>query len=189
MRKMLALLTAFSVGVVGTIPVPVFAQQAAAVAAAARPIDPLVLATFNAYRAGGPALAERIRTLILQSNNLASDVARAITTNGLLNPRQRAAGQDGLVQALSRLGATPEQLQPVGPTGGPDSVPAVVANGPPAAPGGLVDQVPSGAGLGGLSDGQWVAIVTALAVGGGALGVGIYETTKKKPVTTPVSPN
>ena len=188
MRKMLALLTAFSVGVVGTIPVPVFAQQAAAVAAAVRPIDPLVLATFNAYRAGGPALTERIRTLILQSNNLASDVARAITTNGLLNPRQRAAGQDGLVQALSRLGATPEQLQPVGPTGGPDSVPGVVANGPPAAPGGLVDQVPAAAGAG-LSDAQWVALAGALGIGGGALGFGLYEATKKKPVTTPVSPN
>jgi hypothetical protein len=178
-RKALALLSAFSVGVGGAIPGQVLAQQSVPVAAitgAARPIDPIVLATFKAYPAGGTALTERIRLLLLQSNYLANDVARAITRNGVLNPRQRAAGQEGLAQALSRLGAE----RPPPPSSDPGEADP---SGLPAAPGGLVDQVPPTAAGAGLSDAQWTAIVGGLAIGGGALGFGIYELTKK------VSPN
>jgi hypothetical protein len=179
-RKALAVLSAFSVGVAGAIPVPVVAQQtvaAAAVTAPARPIDPIVLETFKAYRAGGQALTERIRLLVLQNNYLSGDVARAITTKGLLNPAQRAAAEQGLADALTRLGAATAQQLPPAPTGGLDP------SGPPAVPSGLVDQVPPAAADAGLSGGQWAALVGALAVGGGALGFGLYEVTKK------VSPN
>src|ERR1700693_4929492 len=98
MRKALAVLSAFSVGVAGAIPGPVFAQSVPVAAATvpARPIDPIVLETFKAYRGGGPALTERIRVLLLQNNYLSGDVARAITTKGLLNPAQRAAAEQGL---------------------------------------------------------------------------------------------
>jgi hypothetical protein len=148
----------------------------AAVTGSARAIDPIVLATFKAYPAGGPALTDRIRLLLLQNNYLANDVARAITQNKLLNPRQRAAGEEGLAQALSRLGAvTPPPPSP--PTGPEDP------SAPPAVPAGLVDQVPPAATDAGLSGTQWAAIVGGLAIGGGALGFGIYELTKK------VSPN
>jgi hypothetical protein len=189
MRKALALLSAFSVGVAGVIPVSVFAQQGAAaapVAAAARPIDPVVLAAFKAYPAGGPLLTDRIRLLLLQNNYLANDVARAVTTNGLLNPRQRAAGEQGLAEALSRLGVT-GQLQPPAPASPPDLDPG----GSLAGTNGLVNQVPPAATDAGLSDAQWAALVAGLAIGGGALGFGIYETTKKTTaqVTKPVSPN
>ena len=150
MRKTLALLTAFSVGVAGTIPVPVFAQQrvaaAAPVTAPAAAIDPIVLATFKAYPDGGQALTDRIRVLILQNNYLASDVARAIKANGLLAPAQRVAAEKGLAEALSRLGVTAQAAE-------------------------------------GLSAAQWAALVTTLGIGGGALGFGVYEVTKK------VSPN
>jgi hypothetical protein len=181
MRRTLALLTAFSVGVAGTLPVPVFAQQSLALAAVPAPtpsIDPIVLETFKAYRAGGQALTERIRLLLLQNNYLAGDVARAIATKGLLNPAQRAAGEQGLADALTRLGANVQQLPPTTPAVGPELDP----NAPPPTPSGLVDQASTGFGAG-LSDTQWVALVGALGVGGGALGFGIYEATKK------VSPN
>jgi hypothetical protein len=188
MRKALALLSAFSVAVVGTIPIPALAQQgvvAAPVAAAVRPIDPIVLATFKAYPAGGPLLTDRVRLLLLQNNYLANDVARAITTNGLLNARQRAAGEQGLAEALSRLGATAQQA-PIPPSG-----PQLDPSAPQPGPSGLVDQVPPAAADAGLSGAQWAAVVGALAIGGAALGVGIYEADKKTttPVTKPVSPN
>jgi hypothetical protein len=191
MRKALALLSAFSVGLVGTIPVTAFAQQgvaAAPVAASARPIDPIVLATFKAYPAGGPLLTDRIRLLLLQNNYLANDVARAITTNGLLNPRQRAAGEQGLAEALSRLGATAEQA-PIPPSG-PQLDPGAPQPGP-SVPNGLVDQVPPAAADAGLSGAQWAALVGGLAIGGAALGIGLYEANKKTttPVTKPVSAN
>jgi hypothetical protein len=191
MRKALALLSAFSVGVAGAIPGPVFAQQgvaAAGGAAAARPIDPIVLATFKAYPAGGPLLTDRIRLLLLQNNYLANDVARAITQNGLLSPRQRAAGEQGLAEALSRLGVTAAQQPP--PPSAPDLDPGGSLTTPPGS-NGLVDQVPPAATDAGLSGAQWAALVGALALGGGALGFGIYETSKKTttPVTKPVSPN
>jgi hypothetical protein len=147
MRRTLALLTAFSVGAAGAIPVPVFAQQRVAAAPVTAPvaaIDPIVLSTFKAYPNGGHALTDRVRVLILQNNYLASDVARAIKTDGLLGPAQRAATEKGLAEALSRLGVTAQEE-----------------------------------GLGGLSGAQWGALVTTLAVGGGALGFGIYEVTKK----------
>ena len=183
MRKTLALLTAVSVGVSGALPVPVFAQQLALapVAGPAAPIDPIVLETFKAYRGGGQALTERIRLLLLQNNYLTADVARAIATKGLLNPAQRAAGEQGLADALSRLGAQQPPPAPA-PTGALDP-----AAGGPVVPGGLVDQVPPAlppaAADAGLSDGQWVALVGALGIGGGALGFGLYEAHKK------VSPN
>jgi hypothetical protein len=149
MRKTLALLTAFSLGAAGTIPAPVFAQQRvspAAVTDPAAPIDPIVLATFKAYPDGGQALTDRIRVLILQNNYLASDVARAVKSDGLLTPVQRTAAEKGLAEALSRLGVTAQEEA-------------------------------------GLSGAQWAALVTTLAVGGGALGFGLYEVSKK------VSPN
>jgi|HubBroStandDraft_6_1064221.scaffolds.fasta_scaffold862084_2 hypothetical protein len=145
MRRTLALLTAFSVGVSGTIPVSVFAQErvaAAPVTAPAAAIDPIVLATFKAYPDGGQALTDRVRVLILQNNYLASDVARAIKANGLLAPAQRVAAEKGLAEAMSRLGVTAQEEA-------------------------------------GLSGAQWAALVTTLAVGGGALGLGVYEVTKK----------
>jgi hypothetical protein len=187
MHKTLVLVTAFSVGVASAFPGPVFAQQTMALAAvtAAKPaIDPIVLATLKAYPKGGAALTDRIRLLLLQNNYLTGDVARAVTQQGLLNPLQRAAAQEGMSQALSQLGATPQQPPPTPPPGGPDSVPVAGPSDPgAAAPGGLVDQVP-GAGFGaGLSDAQWVALVGVLGIGGGALGFGLYETQKK------VSPN
>jgi hypothetical protein len=181
MRKSVALLTALSVGVSGAIPVPVFAQQLALapVAAPAAPIDPIVLETFKAYHAGGPALTERIRLLLLQNNYLTGDVARAIATKGLLNPAQRAAGEQGLADALTRLGAAGQQPPPPAPTGAPDPD----ASGPPVVPGGLVDQVPPAVADAGLSDGQWAALAGVVGIGGGALGFGLYEAHKK------VSPN
>jgi hypothetical protein len=186
MRKALAVLSAFSVGVAGAIPGPVFAQQGAPVAqitVPVRPIDPVVLETLKAYRAGGPALSERIRLLLLQNNYLSGDVARAITTKGLLNPAQRAAAEQGLADALTRLGVNAQQPPPALTSSQPDpSGPQAGPNGPGAIPSGLMNQVPAAAGVG-LSDAQWVALVGALAVGGGALGFGIYEVTKK------VSPN
>jgi hypothetical protein len=161
MRRVLAALTACAVGLADTIPVPVFAQQAVAAAPAvasapAATIDPIVLATFRAYPDGGQALTDRIRVLVLQNNYLAGDVARAIKANGLLVPTQRTAAEQGLAEALSRLGVTAQ-----------------------AAGGGT-----------GLTGEQWTAILTVLSVGGGMLGFGIYEISKKNnPVTTQVSPN
>ena len=71
--------------------------------------DPIVLATFKAYPDGGQALSDRVRVLILQNNYLATDVARAIKTDGLLGPAQRAATEKGLAEALSRLGVTAQE--------------------------------------------------------------------------------
>src|ERR1700683_1626756 len=149
MRRTWALVTAFSVGVAGAIPVPVFAQQRVAAAPATAPaaaIDPIVLATFKAYPDGGQALTDRIRVLILQNNYLATAIARAIKTDGRVGPAQRAATEKGLAEALSRLGVTAQEEA-------------------------------------GLSGAQWAALVTTLGIGGGALGVGLDEVTKK------VSPN
>ena len=148
MRRTLALLTAFSVGVASTISGPVFAQQRipAAITDPAAPIDPVVLATFKAYPDGGQALTDRIRILVLQNNYLATDVARALKSEGLLTTSQRAATEKGLGEALSRLGVTAQEEA-------------------------------------GLSGAQWAALVTTLGIGGGALGFGLYEVTKK------VSPN
>jgi hypothetical protein len=121
MRRALAVLTACAVGLAGTVPVPVFAQQrvAAAPVVTSAPviaIDPIVLATFRAYPDGGQALTDRIRVLVLQNNYLAGDVARAIKAEGLLAPTQRTAAETGLAQALSQLGVT-AQAAPGGLTG------------------------------------------------------------------------
>jgi len=139
-------------------PVPVFAQALPA-AVAVRSINPVVLQTFQAFPNGGPALAERIRLLILQNNDLASDVARAITTNGFLTPAQREAAAQGLDDALRRLGV-----------GGQNPEPA-------AAP-------PDSGDSGLLGNAQWLAFIAALAAAGGLVA---YEATRPK--SSAVSPN
>ncbi len=109
LRKTLSLLTA---GAMLTASIPsgvVFAQDRVAAASVgatvpAAPISPVVLATLKAFPNGGQALTDRIRLLILQNNDLARDVARAIKANGLLTAAQREAAEKGLAEALSRLG-------------------------------------------------------------------------------------
>jgi|GEM_PF-4543414 hypothetical protein len=107
MRKTVSLLTAVAMLSVSIPPVSVFAQDRVATASpavSAAPISPVVLATLKAFPNGGQALTDRIRLLILQNNDLASDVARAIRANGLLTTAQREATEKGLAEALTRLG-------------------------------------------------------------------------------------
>ncbi len=120
MRKKVALLTAVAMFSASMPPVSVFAQDRVATANAGvsvASINPVVLATLKAFPNGGQVLTDRIRLLVLQNNDLAADVARAIKAGGLLTKAQREAAEKGLAEALARLGVmaqVPEE--PGGPT-------------------------------------------------------------------------
>jgi hypothetical protein len=109
MRKIVWPLIAMAMLTASVPPASVFAQERVAAVptgdrAPARTINPVVLATLKAFPRGGQTLTDRIRLLVIQNNDLASDVARAIRAKGLLTAAQRAAAEKGLAEALARLG-------------------------------------------------------------------------------------
>ncbi len=111
MRNTVAFLTAVAMFSASMPPVSVFAQDRVATANAGvsvAPISPVVLATLKAFPNGGQALTDHIRLLVLQNNDLATDVARAIKAGGLLTKAQREAAEKGLAEALARLGVMAE---------------------------------------------------------------------------------
>lgn len=160
MRKTVALLTAVAMFSASIPPVSVFAQDRVATANAGvsvASISPVVLATLKAFPNGGQALTDRIRLLILQNNDLASDVARAIKAGGLLTKAQRQAAEKGLAEALVHLGVmAQEPQQPQQPQ-------------EPQEPGGLTAV-------------QWAIFLAALAAAGG---LAAYEATHKTSTVSP----
>jgi hypothetical protein len=104
MRKMIVYVVAASVGFCAVAPVPGYAQVVATPSGVSSKVDPVVVATFSAFPNGGQALTDRIRTLILQNNDLASDVARYLRDRSTLSTEQREAAEKGLAQALNKLG-------------------------------------------------------------------------------------
>jgi hypothetical protein len=107
MRKIIVIATALATALSAISPTPGWAFAAASLPAGVT-IDPVVAATFDAFPNGGPELSDRIRDLILQNNNFAADVARALEY-GDLSPEQRAAAEKGLAEALTRLGIYPQE--------------------------------------------------------------------------------
>jgi hypothetical protein len=105
MRKIIVIATAVATVLSTVSPVPGFAQAVGLRSAPATgTIDPVVAATIKAFPSGGQALTDRIRTLVLQNNDLAADVARYLTSREVISAAQREAVEKGLVQALNRLG-------------------------------------------------------------------------------------
>jgi hypothetical protein len=58
-----------------------------------------VLAIIKAFPAGGQALTDRIRMLILQNNDFAAEVAKCLTSREMLSAAQREAVERGLAEA------------------------------------------------------------------------------------------
>jgi hypothetical protein len=106
MRKIIVIATALATALSAISPTAGWAQAVSAPAGAT--INPVVVATFNAFPDGGQELTDRIRDLILQNNDFAADVARYLQY-GNLTDAQRAAAEKGLAEALSRLGLYPQE--------------------------------------------------------------------------------
>lgn len=104
MRKILVIATALATALSAISPTAGWAQVVRAPAAPAGPtINPVVVATFQAFPNGGQELSDRCTALILQNNELSADVARYLEY-GNLSAAQRAAAEKCLAEALRRLG-------------------------------------------------------------------------------------
>jgi hypothetical protein len=105
MCKFIVAATALAIAVAAVSPVPSLAQAVIArPAPTSAAIDLVVTATIKAFPEGGQALTDRIRTLILQNNDLAVDVAKYLNSRELMSAAQREAVEKGLAEALNRLG-------------------------------------------------------------------------------------
>jgi|SRR4051812_12039044 hypothetical protein len=131
MRKIVAIATA--VITMMSAMMPGYAQSVAARSGSTKAdVNPVLVATFKAFPSGGQALTDRIRTLILQNNDVATDLARYLRSTAVLSAGQREAAEKALAEALSRLGIF---AQAAPPTGGNSEWLAVLAG--LAAAGGL----------------------------------------------------
>jgi hypothetical protein len=94
MRKIVAIATA--VVTMMSAMMPGYAQSVAARSGSTKAnVNPVLVATFKAFPSGGQALTDRIRTLILQNNDVATDLARYLRSTAVLSAGQREAVEEG----------------------------------------------------------------------------------------------
>jgi hypothetical protein len=111
MRKIVAIATALATMMSAV--VPGYAQSVAARSGPAKAeVNPVLVATFKAFPNGGQALTDRIRTLILQNNDVAPGLARYLRSTAVLSAGQRDAAEKALAEALSRLGIFAQAAPP-----------------------------------------------------------------------------